>query len=242
VATDRPRGPSAADETRAYIDRHPSIRAALQADLVNFAFLARRIQAERGLRNEEAIEIALRRYQQEMRAPSPAAQAVREVLAHSRLDIRAPIAILRIREDQAMLDHLYEVGKGLLPELRRQGVFQFFQGTAALTVLCGDDLLPVILESVPKRNLIQVERGLASVVIRTGGPAGEVPGVLSSLAEELYERGINCLETVSVNSDSIFVFHESDVVRGVAVLSALIAGPSSDRPARTRPEKPRPAT
>jgi hypothetical protein len=228
---DRARGPSAADETRAYIDRHPSIRAALQADLVNFAFLARKIQAERGLRNEEAIEIALRRYQQEMRSPSPPSVAATDVLVHSRLDVQSPIAILRIREDQETLDHLYRVGKGLLPELRHQGVFQFFQGTSALTVLCGDDLLPEILENVPKRNLIAVERGLASVVVRTAGPAGEVPGVLATVAEELFERGINCLETISVHTNSIFVFRETDVVRGVAVLSSLLARPSAE-PAR----------
>jgi hypothetical protein len=238
VSFAKPRVASAADETRAYIDRHPSIRGALQADLVNFAFLARKIQSERGLRNEEAIEIALRRYQQEMRAASPAANAIREVVARSHLDVQSPIAILRIREDQEVLDRLYEIGKGLLPELRHQGIFQFFQGTSALTVLCGESLLPVILGSIPKRNLLTVERGLGSVVLRTGGPAGDVPGVLSAVAEELYERGINCLESVSVNSNAILVFRGGDVVRGVSVLSGMIARPPNGMPRTGRAASP----
>ena len=115
MAEERPRVPSTADATRAYIDEHPSIRDALRDDLVNYAFLARKVQAERGLRNEEAIEIALRRYQQEMRSATPPLQAVRDVLAHSRLEVKSRVAILRIREDMAILDRLYKIGMERAP-------------------------------------------------------------------------------------------------------------------------------
>lgn len=221
MADERPKIPSTADATRAYIDEHPSIRDALRDDLVNFAFLARKVQAERGLRNEEAIEIALRRYQQEMRSTTPPQRAVQEVVARSRLEVRSRVAILRIREDMAILDRLYKIGKGLVPDLKRRGVFQMFQGTRALTILCEDDLLPVLLEQIPAKNVLHVERGLASVVFRSDPLVAETPGVLALMGESLYQRGINCLETVSVHTDSIFVFLESDLVGALAALSRL---------------------
>ncbi|EQD49142.1 aspartokinase domain-containing protein, partial [mine drainage metagenome] len=154
------RPPSTADVTRAYIDEHPSIRDALQEDIVNFAFLARKIQTERGLRNEEAIEIALRRYQQEVRRQTPDTERVLQVLRDSRLEVHNRVALVRIKEDWQVLDRLYQIGRGLLPELKRRGVFQIYQGTRALTILCEDDLLSVLLEAIPPKNVLDVERGL----------------------------------------------------------------------------------
>lgn len=219
----RPRVPSTADETRLYIDQHPSIRDALREDIVNFAFLARKIQLERGLRNEEAIEIALRRYQQEVRLNTPARLAVKSVLERSRLEVRSRVALLRIQEDWTVVDRLYQIGKGLVPALRRRGVFQMFQGTRALTILCEDDLLAVLLDAIPKNKLLGVQRGLASVAFRSAPEVGEIPGVLATMADALYQRGVNCLEMVSVHTDSIFIFDERDVIRGYAALSSLLA-------------------
>jgi hypothetical protein len=230
----RARGVSAADQTRSYVDEHPSIRRALQEDLVNFAFLARKIQGERGLRNEEAIEIALRRYQQEMRQESRSDRAVREVLRASRLEVRSRVALLRIREDTEILDRLYQIGRGLVPELRRRGVFQMFQGTRALTILCEDDLLGVLLEAIPEANVLDLKRGLSSIALRSAPSVAETPGVLAHVADALYDQGINCLETVSVHTDSIFVFDEGDVIRGYAALSGLISSESAEPPPTER--------
>lgn len=231
-----PRPPTAADASRAYIDEHPSIRDALREDLVNFAFLARKIQAEKGLRNEEAVEIALRRYQQEMRLDTPARAAVRRVLGQSRLEVRNRVALVRIKEDWAILDRLYQIGRGLVPELRRRGVFQMFQGTRALTLLCDDDLLGVLLEALPSRNILHVERGLAVVALRSDPAVAETPGVLAAMMDALFQRGINCLETVSVHTDSLFVFAETDVAPASAALSVLLARgePSAPEPAPAR--------
>jgi hypothetical protein len=233
VADAHERPASIADITRAYVDEHPSIRGALREDLVNFAFLARKVQAEKGLRNEEAIEIALRRYQQEMRSETALQAAVRPVLARSRLEVRSRVALVRIKEDPEILDRLYQIGRGLLPELRRRGVFQMYQGTRALTVLCEDDLLGVLLEAIPRENILNLKRKLASVAFRSDPDVAETPGVLATMADTLFQRGINCLETVSVHTDSIFVFEERDVIRGYAALSGLLTG----APERSAPGK-----
>ncbi len=209
--------------TRAYIEEHPSIRDALREDIVNFAFLARKIQTERGLRHEEAIEIALRRYQQEAGRRTPDAERVRRVLRESRLEVHNRVALVRIKEDWQILDRLYQIGRGLLPELRRRGVFQLYQGPRALTILCDDDLLSVLLEAIPPQNVLDVERGLASIVVRSDASVAEIPGVMAFLADVLFQRGINCRDTVSVHTDSLFVFREEEVLGGMAALSTLLS-------------------
>lgn len=220
--------PTTADITRQYIDEHPSIREALLDDLVNYTALARKIQAERGLRNEEAVTVACRRYQRNLVTEDPARARVRAILSEARLQVHSRVALLRIRDDSEILEHLYEVGRKLVPSPTTRRMFQLFQGTRAITVLCDEDYLVGLRAEIPDRLILGVERGLASLVLRTLPEVAETPGVLAHLADALYRRGINTLETISVHDDSIFVFRDQDVIPAFQVLSNLV-GPESVR-------------
>lgn len=214
--------PTTADITRQYIDDHPSIREALVDDLVNFTALARKIQAERNLRNEEAVTVACRRYQHALRSPDAAREKVRSVITESRLQVHSRVALLRIRDDSEILDRLYEVGRRLQPAPASRRMFQLYQGTRAVTVLCEEDFLGGIRAEVPERLLLGVERGLSSLLLRSRPEVAETPGVLALLVDALFRRGINTLETVSVHTDSIFVFRDEDVIPAFQVLSGLL--------------------
>ena len=226
--------PSTADITRQYIDDHPSIREALLEDLVNFTALARKIQAERELRNEEAVTVACRRYQRNLLSPDAGRGAIRAVLQVSRLQVHTRVALLRIRDEPEMLDRLYEAGRTTLPGPPGHRMFQIFQGTRAITVLCDEHLLGIFTKVVPERLLIEVERNLASLWLKSRPESAETPGVVAHLVESLYSRGINTLETVSVHTDSIFVFREDDALEAFRVLTALLGPEPAKEPAELR--------
>jgi hypothetical protein len=215
--------PSTADITRQYIDEHPSIREALLEDLINFTALARKIQVERDLRNEEAVTVACRRYQHSLVGANPARLAVRNAVAESRLQVHSRVALLRIRDDAEILGRLYELGRKLLPSPPNRRMFQIYEGTRAITVLCEEDFLGTLRAEIPDRLLIGVERDLASLALRSRPEVAETPGVVGYFVEALYRRGINTLETVSVHADSIFVFRDADVIPAFQVLSNLLA-------------------
>jgi hypothetical protein len=214
--------PSTADTTRQYIDEHPSIREALLDDLVNYTALARKIQAERGLRNEEAVTVACRRYQRNLIGPDPARAAVRDVLTQSRLQVHSRVALLRIRDDFEILDHLYQIARVRLPAPPTRRMFQIFQGTRAITVLCDEDYLGGMRTEVPDRLVLGMERDLATLVLKSHPHVAETPGVIAYLVDALYRRGVNTLETVSVHDDSIFVFRDQDALLAFQVLSNLV--------------------
>ena len=218
----KPRTPSAADVTRDYIDTHPSIREALRTDLLNYTALARLVQAERDLRNEEAVTIACRRYQRELAGETPELEAIARVLAASRIQVHTDVALVRVRDDSEALDRLLALARRTLPTLSGRQVFEVFQGTRATTVLCDENLLSTLLPEVPARLRVAVERGLAIISFRSRPEVNEIPGVVAYLAEALFLRGVNCLETVSVHTDSIFVFPQRDLIRAYQTLSALI--------------------
>lgn len=231
MKTDRPRALSIADATREYIDEHPSIREALTDDIVNFTQLARKIQAERELSNEEAVTIACRRYQRGLAATTPATDAVTDVIRHSRLQVQSRMALVRIRDDWEIVDRLLEVGRSALPGPSPRRVFQLFQGTQAITILCEEAFLSTLLPEIPVRARMAVEHGLAVIAFRSAPNVAETPGVLSRMVDVLYRRGINCLETVSVHTDSLFVFRDRDVIAAYQSLSELLESATGLEPA-----------
>ncbi|HEV8049660.1 MAG TPA: hypothetical protein VGP88_03600 [Thermoplasmata archaeon] len=215
-------GPSAADATRQYIDEHPSVREALRDDLVNYTALARRVEAETGVTSEEAVTVAVRRYQRGLSLEDPAIEKVRQLVRESRLEVHARVAIVRLRDDWEAVDELLALGRRVLTEAPGRRLFEILIGTRAITVLCEETLLAEVKSTVPVRLVLGIERGLSVLAFRSRPEVAEIPGVLAYMAEALFRGGINCLETVSVHTDSLFVFRDRDSIRAFQVLSTLV--------------------
>ncbi len=226
----RHRSLSIADATREYIDEHPSIREALRQDLLNYTALARKIQAERELANEEAVTIACRRYQRGLLSEGAAETALRAIVRKSRLQVQSRLALVRMRDDWEIVDRLLDVGRSILPGPAPRRVFQLFQGTQAITLLCEEAFLSSLLPVIPPKARVAVERGLGVIAFRSEPDVAETPGVLSHMVDALYQRGINCLETVSVHTDSLFVFRDRDIIRAYQALSELVEPGVPGRP------------
>ncbi len=213
---------TAADATRAYVDDHPSIREVLREDLLNYTSLARKLRGELDLKNEEAVTIACRRYQRELATERPELVAIRALLADSRLQVRSGVALVRVRDEFEVAPRLLDLARRTLPSHGPSQVFQVYQGTRATTILCPESFLSTLLPEIPVRLRMGVEKGLAIIAFRSRPSVAETPGVLAFMAEALYQSGINCLETVSVHTDSMFLFRDRDVIRAYQVLSTLI--------------------
>jgi hypothetical protein len=225
-------GPSAADATRQYIDEHPSVREALRDDLVNYTALARRVEAETGVTSEEAVTVAVRRYQRGLATEGPSLQRVRTLVGESRLEVHARVAIVRLRDDWDVVDALLALGRRLLDEAAGRRLFEIIIGTRAITVLCEESLLAEIRPVIPAKLILGTERGLAALAFRSRPEVAEIPGVLAYIAEALFRAGINCLETVSVHTDSLFVFRDKDAIRAYQVLSTLVPTSSDSKSSR----------
>ncbi len=219
-------GPTAADITRRYIDEHPAIRDCLAWDVINFTALARRILEEKGLRNEEAVTVACRRYQRQMQKESHADERLMEVIRGSRIEVRTKVAMINARNDWEVLLRVDEAAGELLKD--RRHLLQLIQGQGALTILLEDDLLPSVISGLGKDHVIQIHRGLASLTIRSPLSIVETPGVLAYLANALARRGINALEIVSSHTESTFVLEESELLNAFQLVGEMIHHDAND--------------
>jgi hypothetical protein len=241
---------SVADETRRYIESRPSIRDCLRYDIVNFTALARRIRAETGLASQEAVEIACRRYRRQMQESSAQEEKLREVLRSSHMEIRTHVAAITAKGDLEFLERLVLGTERILS--KRDRLVQLFQGSGAVTILCDEEILGPILNVIPRAALLDVERRLSAVSVRSTEDVLVTPRVLGFLAEAIGRAGINCVEMMSVYTDTLFVFRAPDAVRAFQILSELarvLDDPRQDRtgpggeplPSRSGPSTPVPS-
>jgi len=216
---DAPKGKSSAAElTRKYIDRHPSIRDCITKDLVNYSSLSRLIMKELGVKNEEAVLAASRRYAMKL-AKTDSEGAVMDLLERSRLELKTKICIVAAKNEWIVLKNLEDVVKRLLAD---KSTMQVLQSANAITVISEDRHLPAIVKAIGQDQIISVKENLAEITVKSPPAIEETPGVFVYMMGMLSEQGINLLEAVSCYTDTIFMVSREDMMRAFDILSSCI--------------------
>ncbi len=216
---DRPKDkPSVAETTRKFIDRHPSIRDCISKDLVNFSSLSRMIMKETGVKHEEAVLAASRRYAAKL-SKTDFEGAIMDVLEESRLELKTRICIVVAKNEWVVLRNLEEIVRKILSE---KSTMQVIQSTNGITVVSEDKYLPSIIRAIGEDHILSVKQNLAEITIKSPPRIEEVPGTFTYVMSMLSEQGVNLLDAMSCYTDTIFVVTREDMMRAFEILSACI--------------------
>src|SRR5881296_922259 len=145
-----------ARQVRDYIAGHPSVTDALKMDIVNYSALARRICKELGIRREEAVLAACRRYPLE-KVRGYSEDSIRRMLEKSRVQTRTKVATITVVQGVDVLQRLGDVVEELLDENKECRLIQVSQGTV---IIADDDSVPRVTKKLRSEHLIGVTRGL----------------------------------------------------------------------------------
>jgi len=209
---------SAAELTRKYIDRHPSIRDCISKDLINYSSLSRLIMKETSVKNEEAVLAASRRYAMKL-AKTDFEGAVTKVFEESRLELKTKICIVIAKNEWIVLRNLEDVVKKILAD---KSTMQILQSANGITVISEDKHLPTIVKAIGHEHIISVKENLGEITVKSPARIEETPGAFVYVMNMLSEQGINLLEAVSCYTDTIFIVSREDMMRAFDILSACI--------------------
>jgi hypothetical protein len=207
-----------AARVREYIDGHPSIRDALQMDLINLSALARKIVKETDVDSEDAALIACRRY---MVPPGYRAReaAVKALLRKSKIEIHSKVAIITVRPS---FDLFRELGRVTAKYFEAGRLFRIVQGSHGVTLICDDAVADDMLEIISRRDVIYMTRALVEMVVTSPEEISETPGVIAYLLGALASEGINLNEAMSCHTDTIFLISEADMMKAFAALNKCL--------------------
>ncbi len=210
--------PTIAEMTRKYIDRHPSVRDCISKDLVNFSSQATLIMKETGVKHEEAVLAASRRYAAKL-SKTDFEGAIMEVFQESRLELKTRISIVVAKNEWIVLRNLEEIVKKILTE---KSTMQVMQSTNGITVVSEDKHLPAISKAIGQDYIISIRQNLAEITVRSPSRIENTPGAFAYLISMLSEQGVNLLEAISCYTDTIFLVNREDMMRAFDILSACI--------------------
>lgn len=204
-----------ARQVRDYISGHPSVADALKMDIVNYSALARRICKELGIRQEEAVLAACRRYPiDKLRGYSE--DAVRRMLQRSRIQTRTRVATITVVEGMDVLQRLGDVVEELLDENRECRLIQVSQGTV---IIVDDDSVSRVTKKLRSDHIIGVTRGLVEIAVTSPETIEKTRGLLAFLSGALASRGINIVEEMSCYTDTIFILERKDMTSAMEILA-----------------------
>jgi len=209
---------SVAELTRKYIDRHPSIRDCISKDLVNYSSLSRLIMKETGVKHEEAVLAASRRYAAKL-SKTDFEGAIMSVFEESRLELKTRISIVVAKNEWIVLKNIEEIVKKMLPE---KSTMQVMQSANGITIVSEDKWLPSIIKAIGDDHILTVKQNLAEITVKSPARIEETTGAFTYLMSMLSEQGINLLEAMSCYTDTIFVVTREDMMHAFDVLSACI--------------------
>jgi len=209
---------SAAELTRKYIDRHPSVKDCISKDLINYSSLSRLIMKETGVKNEEAVLAASRRYAMKL-AKTDAENAITALFEDSRLELKTKICIVVAKNEWIVLKNLEDVVKRILAD---KSTMQVLQSASAITVISEDKHLPAIVKAIGQHHIIKVRENLGEITVKSPARIEDTPGAFAYVMSMLSEQGINLLEAVSCYTDTIFIVSREEMMRAFDILSACI--------------------
>lgn len=204
-----------AKQVRDYIASHPSVADALKMDIVNYSALARKICKELGIRREEAVLAACRRYPvDKLRGYNE--DAVRRMLQRSRVQTRTKVATITVVEGMDVLQRLGDVVEELLDENRECRLIQVSQGTV---IIVDDDSVSRVTKKLRSEHIIGVTRGLVEIAVTSPETIEKTRGLLAFLSGALASRGINIVEEMSCYTDTIFILERKDMTPAMEILA-----------------------
>jgi aspartokinase len=206
---------SVAKQVRDYIESHPSVADALKLGIVNHSALARLIGKELGIRKQEAVLAACRRYPID-RIKSYKEDAVRRVLGKSRIETRTKMATITVVQGIDVLQRLGDVVEELLDENRICRLIQVSQGTV---IIVDEDSVTRVTKKLREDHLISVEKDLVELAVTSPESVEETPGLMAFLAGALASRGINIVQAMSCYTDTIFILERDDMTPAIETLT-----------------------
>lgn len=188
---------SIAEQVSEWIEKYPYIVWCLKNSLINYSSLARKIQKDTGIKNFDAVIVAIRRYKDTIKAIKE--EKILEIMKQSTLEIKTGMNVYTVEHfDPSVIKKLKH--------------FHTIMGSESTTIVTSQKL---------DITCIQKYEGLVEVRIKSPPAIEKVAGIVAVIYSKIAERDINIIETYSAYTDTVFIINKKDLTAMVDVLESI---------------------
>lgn len=203
---------------KAIVDNDLSFQDALQRDYCNLSAMARiikpSIDAIAGTDiSTESIVTALKRAKSQYRLP---AANVVPIVAGSKISLKTDVAKLSILKNRKTIEKIAK------PLTQYYDSFISVSESLNSVTLIFDQLILERMKSLFDDDILEVEDGLAAIIVQSPEAIIKTPGCALIFYNQLARRHVNIEDTVSCYTDTIMLVNMNDVAKAFNALTELI--------------------
>ncbi len=200
--------PTTAEQTEAYILKHPSIKDCLKKGIVNYSALSRLIAADLGIEkkmSKEAILMASLRMREKLKKEQMDEEKILHLLKNAELEFKNKMFVLIAEKQAKRKIAQFE------SEVRNSNDCMYsIEGTKSVTIIASGRYLEQ-LKKLLKNEIIKLTPDVVLVTIKTNEDIEKIKGIMATVCTALYENNINIIEAMSCWTDTMFVIQEEDL-------------------------------
>jgi aspartokinase len=203
----------------------PFLEEALTRGIINYAYLAEMIRprVEEEMRKKvkrAAIMMAIRRFRETLKNSAVDTSAIH--LSVSDITLRSGIFEVTVPKTQSTIEAMQKIYS--IVDFSKGDVLTITQGLYEITIISNSKYKDQITKLFGKDQIIKVNDGLSSLMVKISDEAAEAVGVLYLLVKALSWNNVNIVEVVSTYTEEIFIIREKDASIAFNALKALIKG------------------
>ena len=202
--------------TNEYINEHPHIKNCLKRGLINYSALARHIAKELDIEkksSKEAILIAARRKQDNLKKEFGQEKEISKLLSDSEIEIKNKIIVFIIEKNVN-----FETLENIQSQIKKESGFSYIlEGSDNYTIITQEKYVQIIEKSM-KNKIIKMNKQMVLINIKSPKEIETIPGVVSYLTSLFAENGVNIYEFLSCWTDTIFIIDSKDLNKSINFL------------------------
>ena len=202
------------------IDEDLSVQDSLQRDYANYSAIARMLmpKIKETVNNKVNIESIITAVKRAKINYTILQGRITKVVARSGLNIRTDMAKVSVEKNKENLEKIRKTLATFLDEF-----LQVIEGNSVVTVISDLSSFNKISSLFTKKEVIDKNQNLATVIIRSPDDITSTPGCVQAFYNAVSRRHINIEETMSCYTETIIVLAMEDVNKAFAALTDLIS-------------------
>jgi len=212
--------PSVAGSVREVIENDLSLQDALQRGYANVSGVARVIKplVERSVGRKVSLQTLITSVKRLRTGYRELGPGVNRVVAGSKIAVKTDIAKLAVTHSPQTVR-----AAGRLLSHHQGEFLQASQGLSSITMIFNQDLLEEVRRAFAAEALLELEAGLAAIILNSPRSIVETPGCVAAFCNQISRRHLNIEDIVSCHTETIIVVKMEAVGPVFAALTEMIA-------------------
>ena len=201
------------------IENDAALKKNLLQNLINVSALARKIAKEQqSTKNIEAVISAIRRYENSSETTNNF-NKINSLLKEAKLSTVTKRSSLLLPKNKIVRKKLGDLYKQI--DFEKGDTLRIFEVSSYIEVIIDDKNTKLFSKTFDNAEILNIKRNLGELSINYGMDVTQVPGLFSTISNELASQDVSIVSSIICHSEHIIIVEEKNLEKAFNVIFRL---------------------